>query len=712
MVLLLLIFHAPSALTVRQSLAFATAPLAPRCVLSSSVGFKRPACALHGAHSIFSATQQLGLMRAQRHTSNGLGLQMQQSEEKNEENPRKMVATSLDDMKVSNREGGRAWSPKEVSRRKFLSAALSIMIAVAGLSSSGPRSAFAGDFEPSDAKAESGLLIKMGDMRARCSDGWAPNWRETGRASICLEADGCLWRKKDLIPRPFEQPFKDAEATYNQPFVGYLSRFILNFDPRWQEWWVIRQKALRVDLNQAQVSAQLSKDLSKFAGSLQYGLSKYTTPEGVRRLAAELQLHYGDLGDEVNNQLATAFALLDGPNQPTEYIQDMARTIRDAKNFPEAKREELRQQAETVMKSPLSREGLPPLLTDQPLLRTRDSFALALTPEASENYFSANPVGPVTRERSLEAAIYGACAVSGLVCCGLMHVAVTPLDVVKTRMQTAPRRYKGLKDGLRRIWREEGLDGLFSGVGPTVLGYSWYGLAVYPAYELFKRSFIAMVGEANDAIYHVPLVLAAGACSTAIACLGVCPAEVVRIRTVSNPSFGGGTTFGVASKIVQEEGFFRGLYEGFSFLLTRQVLFGMVKFFVFDTFASSLFAAFPFLAEQAVTKLLVSLVAGAVAGVASTIVSQPADSVLTRMKDSKSVDAATVVLDIWNTMGPKGFFSGLASRCAWAGIIISGQFLLYDIGKNVLQITTDDLTLFLDVIGSIELGSTLSGLRG
>eukprot|EP00961_Rhodomonas_salina_P027073 366395-Rhodomonas_salina.1 len=175
MVLLLLIFHAPSALTVRQSLAFATAPLAPRCVLSSSVGFKRPACALHGAHSIFSATQQsvprsaqLGLMRAQRHTSNGLGLQMQQSEEKNEENPRKMVATSLDDMKVSNREGGRAWSPKEVSRRKFLSAALSIMIAVAGLSSSGPRSAFAGDFEPSDAKVSSfSLSLRKLPPRAR-----------------------------------------------------------------------------------------------------------------------------------------------------------------------------------------------------------------------------------------------------------------------------------------------------------------------------------------------------------------------------------------------------------------------------------------------------------------------------------------------------------------------------------------------------------------
>jgi len=27
---------------------------------------------------------------------------------------------------------------------------------------------------------------------------------------------------------------------------------------------------------------------------------------------------------------------------------------------------------------------------------------------------------------------------------------------------------------------------------------------------MFKRSFVAMAGEANDALYHVPLVLAAG----------------------------------------------------------------------------------------------------------------------------------------------------------------------------------------------------------
>ncbi|KAJ1481170.1 hypothetical protein T484DRAFT_1808405 [Baffinella frigidus] len=54
--------------------------------------------------------------------------------------------------------------------------------------------------------------------------------------------------------------------------------------------------------------------------------------------------------------------------------------------------------------------------------------------------------------------------------------------------------------------------------------------------------------------------------------------------------------------------------------------------------------------------------------------------------------------------GPSG------SRCVWAGTIISGQFLIYDIFKNLFQITNDDLLLFLDVLGSIELGSMLTGL--
>lgn len=67
---------------------------------------------------------------------------------------------------------------------------------------------------------------------------------------------------------------------------------------------------------------------------------------------------------------------------------------------------------------------------------------------------------------------------------------------------------------------------LMQGFGPTLAGYFWYGITVYPGYELFKRLFIELVGPLNAALFRVPLVLAAGASATCFACIGVCPAEV------------------------------------------------------------------------------------------------------------------------------------------------------------------------------------------
>jgi len=83
----------------------------------------------------------------------------------------------------------------------------------------------------------------------------------------------------------------------------------------------------------------------------------------------------------------------------------------------------------------------------------------------------------------------GLFALSGAFGCALTHSLVIPLDVVKTRLQTSPEQYKGanLVSGLQLIYREEGLggglQGLLSGWEPTVLGYLWYGITVYPGYE-------------------------------------------------------------------------------------------------------------------------------------------------------------------------------------------------------------------------------------
>lgn len=82
-------------------------------------------------------------------------------------------------------------------------------------------------------------------------------------------------------------------------------------------------------------------------------------------------------------------------------------------------------------------------------------------------------------------------ALSGA-CAGILTSLITcPLDVVKTRLQAqinslqADRAglgvpsgalYKGITSSLKRIWAEEGIRGLYRGLGPVMVGYlpTWY----------------------------------------------------------------------------------------------------------------------------------------------------------------------------------------------------------------------------------------------
>lgn len=107
---------------------------------------------------------------------------------------------------------------------------------------------------------------------------------------------------------------------------------------------------------------------------------------------------------------------------------------------------------------------------------------LAPTTDASMHHFMA--VTPLHRwayqaSDSQFNAIAGAIGgfTSGIVTC--------PLDVIKTKLQAQggyvalnkgrhvghPRLYNGLVGTARVIWREEGIRGLYRGLGPIVMGY-------------------------------------------------------------------------------------------------------------------------------------------------------------------------------------------------------------------------------------------------
>jgi solute carrier family 25 phosphate transporter 3 len=134
-------------------------------------------------------------------------------------------------------------------------------------------------------------------------------------------------------------------------------------------------------------------------------------------------------------------------------------------------------------------------------------------------------------------AYYWTCAVGGVASCGLTHMGVTPLDVVKCNMQTDPKKYSGIGvgerqrqpieaparpaarataaflpavappaavpppalpppnlsahrprlPGFRTIVAEQGVAGLFRGWVPTLLGYSAQGACKFGLYEYFKK---------------------------------------------------------------------------------------------------------------------------------------------------------------------------------------------------------------------------------
>ena len=93
-------------------------------------------------------------------------------------------------------------------------------------------------------------------------------------------------------------------------------------------------------------------------------------------------------------------------------------------------------------------------------------------------------------------------------------------------------------------------------------------------------------------------------------------------------------------------------------------------------------------------------------GLLSSVVSQPADSVLTYVSKNKVENSNSGVLEGAMMMvekeGPGSLFRGLGSRCLWASVIISGQFFLYDIFRNLLGINSEDLTQVFQLLLSSE----------
>ncbi|CAE7662169.1 mcfN [Symbiodinium sp. KB8] len=128
------------------------------------------------------------------------------------------------------------------------------------------------------------------------------------------------------------------------------------------------------------------------------------------------------------------------------------------------------------------------------------------------------------------------------------------------------------------------------------------------------------------------------------------------------------------------------------------VFFGMAKFLVFDTVAAMVYRQLPWMANRKGTSSMVSMFSGAVAGIISTFVSQPADAILTCMSATPQLGIAGAASALWRDGQFGAFYAGFSTRAAWAAAIIGGQFLLYDVAKRIFRVTHGDLSQTADAL--------------
>ncbi|KAL1928865.1 hypothetical protein VTP01DRAFT_2651 [Rhizomucor pusillus] len=150
---------------------------------------------------------------------------------------------------------------------------------------------------------------------------------------------------------------------------------------------------------------------------------------------------------------------------------------------------------------------------------------------------------------------------------GIVSSVVTcPLDVVKTRLQNqgklepGVKLYKGTVGTITRIWKEEGIRGLYRGLGPTILGYIPTWAIYFTVYDHCKGRYSEKLGLDKEWLVHISSAMSAGAASTTM----TNPLWVIKTRLMTQnerTAYRYRNTLDAIITIGKQEGV-RGYYKG------------------------------------------------------------------------------------------------------------------------------------------------------
>ncbi|KZL81880.1 mitochondrial carrier, partial [Colletotrichum incanum] len=286
-------------------------------------------------------------------------------------------------------------------------------------------------------------------------------------------------------------------------------------------------------------------------------------------------------------------------------------------------------------------------------------------------------------------ALYSRFALAGAVCCSVTHGALTPVDVVKTRIQLDPATYnRGMIGGFRQVIQQEGAGALLTGFGPTAAGYFLQGSLKFGGYEFFKQQSINLIGYENAVNNRTAVYLASSAAAEFFADIALCPLEATRIRLVSEPTYASGLISGFG-KMLKNEGI-GAFYAGFGPILFKQIPYTMSKFVVYEKVSEAIFRRYPKHTLSDSAQTAVNLGSGLIAGFAAAIVSQPADTMLSKINKTQGLPGegtTSRLIKIAKELGLRGSYTGIGARLFMVGTLTAGQFAIYGDLKKALGAT-------------------------
>ncbi|KAK4163580.1 mitochondrial carrier domain-containing protein [Cladorrhinum sp. PSN259] len=244
---------------------------------------------------------------------------------------------------------------------------------------------------------------------------------------------------------------------------------------------------------------------------------------------------------------------------------------------------------------------------------------------------------------------------------------VYPIDLVKTRMQNqrganpGQRLYNNSIDCFKKVVRNEGFKGLYSGVLPQLVGVAPEKAIKLTVNDLVRKQLT----DKNGNIHWSSEVIAGG---TAGGCQVVFtnPLEIVKIRLQVQGEVAKsveGAPRRSAMWIIRNLGLV-GLYKGASACLLRDVPFSAIYFPTYSHLKKDLFG------ESATKKLgiLQLLTAGAIAGMPAAYLTTPCDVIKTRLQvearkgDTQYTGLRHAAKTIWKEEGFRAFFKGGPAR--------------------------------------------------